>query len=132
MKLLPRHWPDLAGPGSKADEGSDLTAIERAELRQFSDQGASDDRPDAGDGCEQVLLFSPDRRAAHTIVDLAIEFGEFFLHCFTQPGDAPLQTLVGHPPLALTSCAEEFHLRALPKPCMNLSTYTAPDVRPFP
>ena len=69
----------LAGPGSKADEGSDLTAIERAELRQFSDQGASDDRPDAGDGCEQVLLFSPDRRAAHTIVDLAIEFGEFFL-----------------------------------------------------
>ena len=32
----------------------------------------------------------------------------------------------------LSSRAEEFHLRALPKPCVNLSIHTAPDVRPFP
>src|SRR5262245_54309708 len=32
----------------------------------------------------------------------------------------------------LSSRAEDFHLRALPKPCVNLSTHTAPDVRPFP
>ena len=32
----------------------------------------------------------------------------------------------------MSSRAEEFHLRALPKPCVNLSTRTAPDVRPFP
>ena len=31
----------------------------------------------------------------------------------------------------LSSRAEEFHLRALPKPCVNLSIHTAPDVRPF-
>jgi hypothetical protein len=32
----------------------------------------------------------------------------------------------------VSSRAEEFHLRALPEPCMNLSIHTAPDVRPLP
>ena len=32
----------------------------------------------------------------------------------------------------LTSRAEEFHLRALPEPYVNLSIHTAPDVRPLP
>jgi hypothetical protein len=32
----------------------------------------------------------------------------------------------------LASHAEESHLRVLPEPCMNLSTHTAPDVRPLP
>ena len=32
----------------------------------------------------------------------------------------------------MSSRAEEFHLRALPEPCMNLSIHTAPDVRPLP
>ena len=31
--------------------------------------------------------------------------------------------------LKLASHAEEFHLRVLPKPCMNLSIHTASDVR---
>ena len=30
----------------------------------------------------------------------------------------------------LSSRPEEFHLRALPEPCMTLSSHTAPDVRP--
>ena len=33
---------------------------------------------------------------------------------------------------AMSSCAEEFHLRALPEPYVNLSIHTAPDVRPLP
>jgi hypothetical protein len=33
---------------------------------------------------------------------------------------------------SLSSRAEEFHLRALPEPCMNLSIHTAPYVRPPP
>ena len=33
---------------------------------------------------------------------------------------------------ALSSRPEEFHLRALPEPCMTLSSHTAPDVRPLP
>src|SRR5262249_1725371 len=32
----------------------------------------------------------------------------------------------------LLSRPEEFHLRALPEPCMTLSSHTAPDVRPLP
>jgi len=32
----------------------------------------------------------------------------------------------------MSSRAEEFHLRALPEPCMTLSSHTAPDVRPLP
>src|SRR5580658_33087 len=91
----------LAGPGRKANQSGDLAAIEGAELRQFGDQGAGNNRPDAGNGREQVLLLGPDRRATHMIVDLAIEFGELFFHRLTQPRDALPQTLVGHPPRAL-------------------------------
>jgi hypothetical protein len=32
----------------------------------------------------------------------------------------------------VSSRAEEFHLRALPEPHVNLSIHTAPDVRPLP
>ena len=32
----------------------------------------------------------------------------------------------------MSSRLEEFHLRALPEPCMTLSSHTAPDVRPLP
>jgi hypothetical protein len=32
----------------------------------------------------------------------------------------------------LSSRPKEFHLRALPEPCMTLSSHTAPDVRPLP
>jgi hypothetical protein len=32
----------------------------------------------------------------------------------------------------MSSRPEEFHPQALPKPCMNLSIHTAPDVRPLP
>ena len=34
--------------------------------------------------------------------------------------------------VSLSSRPEDFHLQALPKPCMTLSSHTAPDVRPFP
>src|SRR3982074_899038 len=32
----------------------------------------------------------------------------------------------------LSSRPKDFHLQALPEPCMTLSSHTAPDVRPFP
>ena len=31
-----------------------------------------------------------------------------------------------------SSRPKEFHLRALPEPCVTLSSHTAPDVRPLP
>ena len=52
--------------------------------------------------------------------------------CFdvcSYPARRHFQTLVTGP--SRTSCPEEFHLQALPKPCVNLSIYTAPDVRPL-
>ena len=38
----------------------------------------------------------------------------------------------GGDPSLLSSRPEEFHPRALPEPCMTLSSHTAPDVRPLP
>ena len=35
-------------------------------------------------------------------------------------------------PYVLSSGPEDFHLRALPEPYVNLSIHTAPVVRPFP
>jgi hypothetical protein len=35
-------------------------------------------------------------------------------------------------PPRLSSRPEDFHLRALPEPYVNLSIHTAPDVRPLP
>ena len=46
-------------------------------------------------------------------------------------GQAASQKPVSSDP-RMSSCAEEFHLRALPDPCMTLSSHTAPDVRPLP
>jgi len=36
------------------------------------------------------------------------------------------------PDMRMTSRPEESHRRALPEPCMTLSSHTAPDVRPLP
>jgi hypothetical protein len=52
---------------------------------------------------------------------------KYFCNTIKPKADAERTRLV-----LLSSRAEEFHPRALPKPCVNLSTHTAPDVRPFP
>ena len=55
---------------------------------------------------------------------------------------APAGRLSAMPPIATVVAAmrrtqqrssrpEEFHLQALPEPCVNLSIHTAPDVRPL-
>src|SRR5215831_3889445 len=53
----------------------------------------------------------------------------------TAPTDVAFPVQIGHSVEALLlmlSRPEEFHLRALPEPCMTLSSHTAPDVRPLP
>ena len=47
-----------------------------------------------------------------------------------QPGEAGIR--LPERDSRLSSRPEEFHLRALPEPCMTLSSHTAPDVRPWP
>ncbi len=42
------------------------------------------------------------------------------------------RTFTNFAPTKMSSRPEDFHLQALPEPCMTLSSHTAPDVRPFP
>ena len=80
----------LTGPRRNTDQGRNAAAIERTEFRQFGDQSAGDDRADTGNGGQQIFLLGPDRRAAHMIVDLTVEFGQLLFHRLAQPGDALL------------------------------------------
>src|SRR5215472_13766117 len=47
--------------------------------------------------------------------------------CWRLSGGAAARPIL----LSMSSRPEEFHLRALPEPCMTLSSHTAPDVRPL-
>jgi hypothetical protein len=57
--------------------------------------------PTPGTETSRSLLLAPGRRAAHGIVDLAVDIGEHFLECLAQTRDAFLQALVDGAPLAL-------------------------------
>jgi len=48
------------------------------------------------------------------------------------PADAVAQTTSIKAEYLMSSGPEDFHLRALPEPYVNLSIHTAPVVRPFP
>src|ERR1700758_819029 len=48
----------------------------------------------------------------------------------TDPDAPPFATIANTK--GVSSRPEEFHLWALPEPCMTLSSHTAPDVRPLP
>src|SRR4051812_45567058 len=80
----------LAGGGGKACEGGVLLLVEGAERGQLGDEGSGDDRSDAGDGGEEVLLVAPGGRAAHAGVDLGIDLGELLLEGADEAGDALL------------------------------------------
>src|SRR3954462_15229050 len=91
----------LAGVGRKACEAGDLLLVEGAELGQLGDEGSGDDRPDAGDGGEEVLLVAPGGRAAHAGVDLGIDLGELLLEGADEAGDALLDAPHGGAALAV-------------------------------
>src|SRR6185312_15419513 len=91
----------LAGEGCDADEAGDLAAVEAAELGQFGDQGAGDDRADARDGSEEIFLRAPGGRAAHRGVNLLVERREFLL----EHADDALAALLEPPRHALGTLA---------------------------
>ena len=101
----------LAGEGREAGEGCDLLAVEGAEFGQFGDEGARNDRADARHGGEEVLLVAPGRRAAHGVIDVVIDAGEFLLERVEEAGDALLEPR-GGPLLALAFGAD--HVNDLP------------------
>src|SRR5829696_7405027 len=71
--------PRLPGEGGKAGERRDLAPLETAELGQLGQEGAGDDRPDAGHRDEEILFLAPQRRSAHLIADLLVELGKLGL-----------------------------------------------------
>src|SRR3954454_23544391 len=91
----------LAGVGGKGCEAGDLLLVEGAELGQLGDEGSGDDRSDAGDGGEEVLLVAPGGRAAHPGVDLGIDLGELLLEGADEAGDALLDAPHGGAALAV-------------------------------
>src|SRR5215208_6636296 len=88
MKLLPRPPPRLPGEGGKAGERRDLAPLEAAELGQLGQEGAGDDRPDAGHRDEEILFLAPQRRSADLIADLLVELGKLGLEGLAHAGDA--------------------------------------------
>jgi hypothetical protein len=89
---------DLERPQSEA---GDLFAVERAELRQFGDEGACGDRPNAGSGGDEVLLLAPSRGAADGSVNIRIDLGQFFLERRDEAGDALFDVPVLDAPLPI-------------------------------
>jgi len=57
---------------------------------------------------------------------------EFQTRAVTDQAQFTESGLLSNTASQLSSRPEESHPRALPKPCVNLSIHTAPDVRPFP
>src|SRR5271165_6989411 len=67
----------LAGERGQAAERGDLLSAELPELGQLSDQRARDGRPYAWRGNQQILLVAPSRRAAHSVIDILVDAGQF-------------------------------------------------------
>jgi hypothetical protein len=110
---LPFHWPDWRVNGASPARlaiGLPLSA----ELRQFGDEGARGDRPDAGHGGEQVLLVAPCGRSADGGVDLRIDLGELLLERADQAGDALFDARDLDAPLPIA--LGDDHLDDLPSP----------------
>ena len=62
----------IAVQRSDADKGSDLLAVQAAELRQLGQQGSGADRTDARNRAQQVFLLSPGRTGADRLVDVVV------------------------------------------------------------
>src|SRR5690242_9197489 len=69
----------LTGIGGNADQGSDLLAIEAAELGQFGDQGSGNGIADARHTLQKILRLPPDRRAADGVVEIGFNLTQLLL-----------------------------------------------------
>ena len=101
IMAVPFPLAGLADERGEAGQACDLLAVERAELRQFGDEGAGWDRPHAGNGSEQVLLVAPYGRTVIGSVDLRINLGQLPLERGDQAGDALFDALDLNAPLPI-------------------------------
>ena len=119
--------PQMAGGSASA------LSLSRPALASLC-YGPTDRSAAQGDLCHEapaLPVTQPSRSSATGPIDNYL--GEILLHWWFAPSGRTGQT--GHPKngqmLIMASRAEEFHLRALPEPYVNLSIHTAPDVRPL-
>jgi hypothetical protein len=66
----------VAGQGSHADEGGDLFAVESAEFGQAADEGAAQDRPDAGRGTQQIFRGPPHGTRLDHVVEVGVHVAQ--------------------------------------------------------
>ena len=134
-----REKSDSAIVAGKPANKAVLTAAEPVERRAGTKGNArrqSTHRTQSREHVSQAL--ERVRRTAHRCFAVITQGGsrvrEFCPHGSERgavSNGRPYRTSIGAFP-GLTSRPEEFHLRALPEPYVNLSIHTAPDVRPFP
>src|SRR5215467_9195055 len=80
-----------------------------------------------------VILWRSCATAEHGIAQATLHwFQSAIIRCTAGVGGPRGYPLMATVLLNVSSRPEEFHLRALPEPCMTLSSHTAPDVRPLP
>jgi hypothetical protein len=101
-------------------------SVQRSALRAKADMPQNDrdvriwPKADMPRGPDERLLLGEERKCAG---------------CFTASvfdPNRPVRSLAMGAATRMSSRPEDFHLRALPEPYVNLSIHTAPDVRPLP
>ena len=81
-------FPGVVGHRRDTDEGSDLSAGERAEFRQFGNQQRGNPWTDTWNGLQQLVFFPPGRGSADGLIDVLLEIAELFL----ESGEDPIET----------------------------------------
>src|SRR2546422_209488 len=87
-RATPPKCPAVPIERCHADQCSNLFAVESSQLRQFGEQGAANNRTDARDAFEQVLLLVPDRALTNALVKFAVDS----LQLGFQPTDVSFDT----------------------------------------
>jgi hypothetical protein len=77
----------LARKGGEAGERSGLAACKPPEFRELGHQGARRDLPHDFDRGQQIFEIAPSRRAAHTVIDILVDFGQLLLQRLDQSTD---------------------------------------------
>src|SRR6185295_15932784 len=66
----------VAGQGRHADEGGDLFAVEKAQLGQATDEGATGDGSHTGKATQQVFLGTPDGAGLYSPVEIVVNVAQ--------------------------------------------------------
>ena len=75
-QALAFEYAAVAGQRGDPDESRELFARQRTELREFTDQGATEDGADAGRGAQQILLGAPHRTGLDGAIQIPINIVE--------------------------------------------------------